>query len=243
MPDRAYGGARSGDVERNPTRRGWARMGEDGGMYVPGDGELIELEEAGARVFVLCGARRPPAADAVLRGLLAEVSGVPADDVELVHACGVCGARHGRINIPYPLTATGASWYADVAVSGEATVAAVATRHPLGVGMEVATLDAGAVIDEAAFHASEREALDELDAARRALVRATLWARKTALLRAVGHTDFIEPSRLALSIPGDDGGTGRIVRSVPEFGSAWRLVRFHDVPVPGNRAASVAVIG
>ena len=41
-------------------------------MYVPGDGELIELEEAGARVFVLCGARRPPAADAVLRGLLAE---------------------------------------------------------------------------------------------------------------------------------------------------------------------------
>ncbi|KRE26167.1 4'-phosphopantetheinyl transferase superfamily protein [Agromyces sp. Soil535] len=211
-------------------------------MDVPGDGELIELEEAGARVLVLCGSRRLPAADAVLRGLIADVSGVPADDVELVHACGVCGARHGRVIVPYPLTASGASWYADVAVSGDAIVAAAATRHPLGVGMEVATLDGGAVIDEAAFHSSELAALAELDASRRALVRATLWARKTALLRAVGHTDFMEPSRLALSIPGQDGGTGRIVRSVPEFGSGWRQVAFHDVPVPGNRAASVAVI-
>ena len=211
-------------------------------MNVPGDGELIELEDAGARVLVLGGARRQPAADAVLRGLIADASGVPAVDVELVHGCGVCGARHGRIGVPYPLTASGASWYADVAVSGDTIVAAATTRHQLGVGIEVATLDAGAVIDEAAFHPSERAALDELDAARRALVRATLWARKTALLRAIGHTDFIEPSRLALSIPGDDGGTGRIVRSVPEFGSAWPRVRFHDVPMPGNRAASVAVI-
>ena len=212
-------------------------------MDVPGDGELIELEDAGARVLVLGGARRQPAADAVLRGLIADASGVPADDVELEHACGVCGARHGRVSVPYPLTASGASWFADVAVLGDAIVAAAATRHPLGVGMEAATLESGAVIDEAAFHASERAAIDELDASRAALVRATLWARKTALLRAIGHTDFIEPSRLALSIPGEDGGIGRIVRSVPEFGSVWRQVRFHDVPVPGNRAASVAVIG
>jgi len=212
-------------------------------MDIAADGELIELEDAGARVLVLGGPRRQPSADAVLRGLIAEVSGVPADDVELVHACSVCGARHGRVGIPYPLTVSGASWYADVAVSGDTIVAAVTTRHPLGVGMETATLDAGEVIDEAAFHASERLALAELDPASRALARATLWARKTALLRAVGHTDFIEPSRLALSLPGDDGGTGRIVRSVPEFGSVWRQVRFHDVAVPGRRAASVAVIG
>lgn len=211
-------------------------------MGVTEDGELIELEGLGARVLVLAGARRPPAADATLRGLIANSSGVPAEDVELVHACGVCGARHGRVGVAYPLTPSGAPWYADVAVSGDAIVAAAATRHQLGVGIEAATLDSGEVIDEAAFHASERAALDELDAARRGLVRATLWARKTALLRAVGHTDFIEPSRLALTIPGDDGGVGRIVRSVPEFGSVWRRVRFHDVPVPGNHAASVAVI-
>ena len=212
-------------------------------MDVTTEGELIELEAAGARVLVLAGSRRAPVADAALRALIASSSGVPADDVELVHACGVCGARHGRVGVAYPLTPSGAPWFADVAVSGDAIVAAAATRHPLGVGIEAATLDTGNVIDEAAFHAGELAALDGLDAARRPLVRATLWARKTALLRAVGHTDFIEPSRLELTIPGDDGGVGRIARSVPEFGSVWRQVRFHDLQVPGNRAASIAVIG
>ncbi|MFD4420401.1 hypothetical protein ACFWN7_02720 [Agromyces sp. NPDC058484] len=212
-------------------------------MDVTSEGELIELEDASVRVLVFAGSRRPLAADGVLRGLIGSASGVPADDVELVHACAVCGARHGRVSVAYPLTLSGAPWYADVAVHGDAIVAAATTRHPLGVGIESAAIDAAGVIDEAAFHVGELAALDDLDPARRALVRATLWARKTALLRAIGHTDFIEPSRLALSIPGDDGGVGRIVRSVPEFGSVWRQVRFHDVPVPGNRAASVAIIG
>ncbi len=211
-------------------------------MDATADGEFIELEGSGAKVLVLAGGRRVSGADTVLRGLVGSAAGVPADDVELVHACAVCGARHGRPAVAYPMTPSGAPWYADVAVNADAVVAAAATRHPLGVGIEQATLDVGAVIDEAAFHASERAALDELDPARRALVRATLWARKTALLRAVGHTDFIEPSRLALTMPGDDGGVGRIERSVPEFGSGWRGIRFHDVPVPGNRAASVAVL-
>lgn len=212
-------------------------------MDVTTEGELIELEATGVRVLVLASSRRPPAADAVLRGLIASGSGVPADDVELDHACAACGVRHGRVTVAYPLTVSGAPWFADVAVCGGVVVAASATRHPVGVGMEPASLDVGEVIDEVAFHPDERAALDGLDAARRPLVRATLWARKTALLRAVGHTDFIEPSRLAVTTPGDDGGVGRIARSVPEFGSVWRQVRFHDVPVPGNRAASVAVIG
>ena len=206
------------------------------------DAEVLELEGSGARVLVLAASRRPPAADAVLREHLAASAGVPADDVELQHGCLVCGARHGRPSVVYPTTPSGGTWYADVAVSGGAIVAAVGTRHPLGVGVEPATIDRGAVIDEAAFHPLERTALDGLDPARRALVRATLWARKTALLRAMGHTDFVEPSRLALSIPGDDGGVGEIVRTTPEFGSRWREVRFHDVPVPGNHAASVALL-
>ena len=151
---------------KRETARIAAGCGRMVDMDIPGDGELIELEEAGARVLVLGGARRQPAADAVLRCLIADVSGVPADDVELEHACGVCGARHGRISVPYPLTASGASWYADVAVSGDAIVAAATTRHPIGVGMEVATLDAGAVIDEAAFHASRIGFLDIVDTVR-----------------------------------------------------------------------------
>ena len=211
-------------------------------MGVAADGELLELEESGTRVLVLAATRRPPAADAVLREHLAASAGVPADDVELQHSCAVCGARHGRPSVVYPTTPSGGAWYADVAVSGGAIVAAVGTRHPLGVAVESATIDSGAVIDEAAFHPVERAALDALDPARRSLVRATLWARKTALLRAVGHIDFIEPARLALSMPGEDGGIGRIVRTTPEFGSGWREVRFHDVSMPGRNAASVAVL-
>lgn len=212
-------------------------------MDVAMEGELVELDETGVRVLVFSGSRRAPAADAVLRGLIAGASGVPAEDVELDHACATCGARHGRVTVAYPLTASGAPWFADVAVCGGVVVAASATRHPIGVGMEPVTHDVGELIDEAAFHPDERAALDGLDATRRPVVRATLWARKTALLRAVGHTEFIEPSRLALTVPDDDGGVGRIARSVPEFGSVWRQVRFHDVPVPGDRAASVAVVG
>ena len=211
-------------------------------MGVAADGELLELEESGTRVLVLAATRRPPAADAVLREHLAASAGVPADDVELQHSCAVCGARHGRPSVVYPTTPSGGAWYADEAVSGGANVAAVGTRHPLGVAVEPATIDSGAVIDEAAFHPVERAALDALDPARRSLVRATLWARKTALLRAVGHIDFIEPARLALSMPGEDGGIGRIVRTTPEFGSGWREVRFHDVSMPGRNAASVAVL-
>lgn len=212
-------------------------------MDVATEGELIELEATGVRVVVVTRGRRGPAADTVLCGLVAHASGVPAADVELVHACAECGARHGRPSVAYPLTPSGGAWYADVAVAGDAVVGAAATRHPIGVGIEAASLDTGAVIDEAAFHASERAALDRFDTATRAIARATVWARKTALLRAVGHTEFIEPSRLALTLPSDDGGVGRIERSVPEFGSGWRDIRFHDIEVSGNRAASVAVLG
>jgi 4'-phosphopantetheinyl transferase len=212
-------------------------------MEAPVDGELIDLEESGVRVFVVARGRRGPGTDSVLRRLVAGSAGVPADDVELVHACAVCGARHGRPAVAYPATPSGGAWFADAAVSGDAIVAAAGTRHPVGVGIESAVAGFDEVIDEAAFHASELSALAELDPARRPLVRAALWARKSALLRAMGHTAFIEPSTLAVSLPGDDDGVGRVERSVPEFGPGWRDIRFHDVPVPGNRAASVAVLG
>ena len=207
------------------------------------DGELIELADSGVRVLVISRGRRGPGTDSVLRRLVAGGSGVPAGDIELVHACEICGARHGRPVVAYPLTPSGGAWFADAAVSGDAIVAAAGTRRPVGVGIESAVAGFDEVIDEAAFHTSELAVLADLDPARRPLVRATLWARKSALLRAMGHTAFIEPSRLAVSTPGDDDGVGRVERSVPEFGPAWREIRFHDVPVPGNRAASVAVLG
>jgi hypothetical protein len=144
--------------------------------------------------------------------------------------------------VSYPTTASGGRWYADAAVTGGVVVAAVGSRHPLGVGVEPASADADPFIDEAALHPDELARLGGLDASARPLVRATLWARKAALLRAVGHVEVIEPSMLALTNPLDDDGVGRIARTLPEFGSRWSEIRFHDVAVPGRVAASVAVL-
>lgn len=204
--------------------------------------DVVELGDTGARAVVAVAGRRGPGVDAVLRSHLAATAGVPADDVELDHACAECGARHGSPTVRYPTTPSGARWFADAAVAGGVVVAAVGTRHPLGVGVEVAVADVAPLVDEVALHPEERARLEALDAGARPLVRATLWARKAALLRALGHAGVIEPSRLAVSLPGEDHGVGRIVHAVPEFGSRWDEVRLHDVAVPGRVAASVAVL-
>lgn len=206
------------------------------------ESDVVELGDTGARAIVVVGARRVPGVDAVLREHLARSAGVPADDIELDHACARCGARHGSPAVSYPTTASGSRWYADAAVAGGVVVAAVGSRHPIGVGIEPAIADSAPLIDEAALHPEERARLDELEASARPLVRALLWARKAALLRVVGHVGVIEPSMVALTNPLDDDGVGRIARTLPEFGSRWGEVRFHDVAVPGRVAASVAVL-
>ncbi|MBM7504324.1 4'-phosphopantetheinyl transferase superfamily protein [Agromyces aurantiacus] len=205
-------------------------------------GDVIELGDTGVRVVAVVAGRRSPGVEAVLRAHLAATAGVPADDVELDHACAECGARHGSPTVRYPTTPSGGRWFADAAVGGGVVVAAVGTRRPLGVGVEPALPDVAPIVDEVALHPEERQRLEALDAAARPLVRAALWARKAALLRALGHTGVIEPSRIAVSLPGEDDGVGRIVRTVPEFGSRWDEVRIHDVPVPGRLAASVAML-
>ena len=99
------------------------------------------------------------------------------------------------------------------------------------------------MVDEAAFNPTERLALSAVEPDERPLARARLWARKEALLRALGHSELGEPSRLALSAPWLDGGEGRVIRAVPELGSTWRQVRLHDVETGDDVAAAVAVLG
>jgi|GEM_PF-1888368 len=204
--------------------------------------EVVELGDTGVRVVVAGGGRRGPGVESVLRAHLADASGVPADDVELVHACPVCGVRHGSPVVRYPTTPSGGPWFADAATGAGVVVAAAGTRHPLGVGIEAAAAEPAPALDAAALHPIERARLEDVDPSARALVRAQLWARKSALLRAVGHLEVLEPSRIALSMPGDDHGEARIERSVPELGSGWEDVRIIDVAVPGRVAASVALL-
>ncbi|WP_353809390.1 hypothetical protein [Agromyces sp. SYSU T00194] len=204
------------------------------------DGERLEIGERGPSVFVHRTSRRAPSATAVLRALLADRAEVPADDIELDWSCPECGARHAAPAIGYPTTASGGRWFGDAAVGPGIGIAVVDRRHPVGVAVESTDLVDHAAIDLAAFHPLERRALDALDPGARRVARAELWARKAALLRVVGHTRFVEPSRLALSMP--DGGPGRIERSVPEFDALGATPELHGLPAGGGWVAALAVL-
>jgi len=209
--------------------------------------EVWTLDDSGVTIARVVDERHSKGTEQVLRRLVARVTGVPDDDVELERRCGECGARHGVPTIEYPTLPSGGRWHADVAFGGGVVVAAASARHPLGVAVETAG-PSGRAIDEAAFHTGELALLETVDASQRARLRATMWVRKAALARVLGHRAFLEPARVELSSPHDDGGTARLVRAVPELGARWHDVAVHDVPVagapdPGHLAAAVAILG
>ncbi|MDR5701321.1 hypothetical protein [Agromyces aerolatus] len=206
----------------------------------PGE-QTWTIEDAGVTIARVTGDRHAQGPEQVLRRLIALVSGVPDDDVELLRRCAECGARHGTPTVEYPTPPSGTRWYADVAAADGIVVAATGTRHPLGVAVEPAG-PAGRTIDEATFHAGELARLDAATGAARDRLRATMWVRKAALARALGHRTFLEPSRIELA-PLVDGAEVRLARAVPELGAGWRSVTVHDVPGVDGIAAAVALLG
>lgn len=180
--------------------------------------------------------------ESVLAALLGELAGVPSSDVELSFACPVCGARHGRPSVGYPATPSGGEWFGDAAVGHGGQLAAASLRHRVGVGLEAIVARPSQVLERAAFHPEELAALDALELDVRAHVRATLWARKAALLRVLGHPGILEPAGFALSIPGADAGAGRIVRANDELAGLAARIEFRDVAVTAGTAGSVAIL-
>lgn len=208
---------------------------------MPGE-QSWTVDEVGVTIVRVQDERHAKGPEQVLRRLIARVSGVPGDDVELDRRCAHCGARHGAPTVEYPTLPSGGRWHADVASADGIVVAATGTRHPLGVAVEAAG-PAGRTIDEAAFHAAELALLDRVAEAQRDRLRTTMWARKAALARALGHRAFLEPARIELTSPLEGEGAARLVRAVPELGAAWRRVVVHDVPGAEGLAAAVAVLG
>ncbi|UOE44635.1 hypothetical protein [Agromyces larvae] len=213
-------------------------MGEDDGMGLLDDADLVAFED-GLVTAAVFGGRRRPSAEAALAAVLAARTGVPADDVELGWACAECGSRHGAPAIEYPPGPPGLPWRGDAAAHGSLLVAASAPGLRIGIGFAAGV---GSAVEDAAFHRSELDAIDEAPHRARDSVRHVLWARKSALLRALGHSLPLEPAALALSAPTADGAPGRIVRPVAEVGGNWADVRVHDLVVPGGAVAALAVL-
>ncbi|WP_395243597.1 hypothetical protein ACGGZK_15910 [Agromyces sp. MMS24-K17] len=205
---------------------------------------LVTFGEPGAHdrgvAVAVVSERRPPAPEVLLRHLLGRQAEVPAEDVELRYGCPECGARHGRPLVEYPTTPSGAGWFGDALQSGGVVVAAVGLRRRLGVGMAVVG-DGAPALDRAAFHPVEVAALAAADPDAAPALRARMWARKAAVIRALGHSGLLEPSAIALA-PTEAGQAAAIVRGAPELGDGWTEARTHDLALPDGRVAAIAML-
>ncbi len=128
----------------------------------------------------------------LLKSLVGEVAGMPAESVRLDYACGRCGRPHGRPVVVGPSSAV--QWNVSIAHAGDRVVVAASDAGPVGVDVEpVAAVDFEG-FDAVALSAVERARVAGLDPGLRAAARAELWVRKEAQLKATGEGLRTDPA-------------------------------------------------
>lgn len=128
---------------------------------------LVTDDDATGRLSVSWLASDHVDPDQIVR-LVAEFAGIPAADVQIVHACRSCGSdQHGKPQVVMPPGAP--QLHVSVSRSGGRTVAAVTDAGPVGVDVET-------------FQPSS----DDLVA----------WVRTESLVKATGHGLTIDPAQL-----------------------------------------------
>lgn len=163
------------------------------------------------------------------RLVLGERTGTPPEALRFSRDCATCDQQHGKPRLvsepghPYPAiafslsgtTASGAAASSETSsVSGLVAVAvltglsvdggpAPAEIEPaVGVDLETVAGTGYEGFDEVALHSLERDALDRLPPAERSVARAVWWARKEAVVKALGVGLRRDPTTLAMSPPG-----------------------------------------
>lgn len=157
---------------------------------------------------------RTASAHALLRLLLAEVTGTPPQEHSLDRWCTTCGGPHGKPVLRHPHLHVG------VASTPGTVVAAVTNAGALGIDVEtVAATDFPGFADVAL-------APGELATTRPERARA--WVRKEAALKATGHGLTVDPRRV----------------DVRASLTAWpAAVRLADVAMGADLACAVGVVG
>jgi 4'-phosphopantetheinyl transferase len=129
----------------------------------------------------------------LLKTLVGEVAGVPAESVRLDYACGRCGRPHGRPVVVGPSPAA-VRWHVSIAHAGDRVVVAASDAGPVGVDVEPVAAAQFEGFDDVALSGVERIGVAGLDPGLRAAARAELWVGKEARLKATGAGLRVDPA-------------------------------------------------
>jgi len=197
--------------------------------------DLLDRSELG-RLDGLASHRRRAgfvAGRALLKTLLAELTGEPAASISLGLRCSVCGGEHGK---PYVAGPDGeARMPISISHANGIVLVAAGGPGPLGVDVtEIAATDFDG-FDRVALTAAETASLPT-DGSPRLIARAIYWSRKEAALKAVGTGLATDISRVEVTQP----------RQAPAVRS-WELdippgqVLLRDLALPTGYRGSAAV--
>lgn len=174
-------------------------------------------------------------ARALVRLLLEDITGVPADKLIFDTTCRRCGLDHGKPSLVHPTVTLEFS----LAHVGKRIVVALSERLPVGVDVERIPHECDPVVAQLSEHAlaaSEQAAYRCLHPADRPAALAVWWTRKEALLKATGDGLSVPPAAVIVT------GLG----SPPEVITApasWSLGRMHDLRPGGRYVGCMAVLG
>jgi 4'-phosphopantetheinyl transferase len=181
----------------------WATPRED-----PALADLLDDAERrrAARLARTADRWRYVTAHALVRLLLAARTGVPAAELRFERTCRRCGsAHHGKPRLADDLAGEAGPVPFSLARAGDRIAVAVADQPGLEVGVDVERVpDPGDAVLAAApevLTTAELATYRRLDGAWRGHALAVWWARKEAVLKAVGHGLAVAPSTIAVTAP------------------------------------------
>lgn len=184
--------------------------------YRDTDDRLLTPGEAGraASYRLEADRRRFVLATAVLKRLVAAMTGVAPAEVPIDRGCPDCGRQHGRPRVRLPDAP-----YVSIAHAGDLVAVAAGTGAPVGIDVE---LQHHRLLEIADQLLGPGESAGDVEALTR------LWCRKEAVLKALG-TGLREPM------------TGFSATGAEPVALLGRVCRVADLDVAPGYAAAVAV--
>ena len=181
----------------------WATPHEDAGLA-----DLLDDAERrrAARLARTADRWAYVTAHALVRLLLAARTGVPAAELRFERTCRRCGStHHGKPRLADDLAGEAGPVPFSLARAGDRIAVAVSDQPGLEVGVDVERVpDPGDAVLAAApevLTTTELATYRRLDGGWRGHALAVWWARKEAVLKAVGHGLAVAPSTIAVTAP------------------------------------------